>query len=604
MTYSPRFSLVARWGVLLAVLWVAGAAWAQDALVKQVTIRGNSAVREDAITAIMRTRVDRPYQQATLDADKRSIEDMGFFKAVDIRGRAINDREWEVLVDVVEFDKILEIRVVGNDDKAVKQEEILAAMSLKVGNIYNLKMASADGRSIEEMFAKKGFFAQVADVGPLEDSPNTLNVAIIILTVNSITVTGNTKTSDSIMRRLIKTRPGDTFSIPKWQRDLRRIYGTQWFESIEPGQAEPEIGKLDLTLAVKETRTGNVDFGVQVDPRSRFAGLVRFRDSNFRGTGQSLGVEFIQATTGRGLSVGVDYTHPFLDSKDTSLSVSVYSRESYRFSGNYFGGGGNASDSPTGQDYSERRTGATVGVGRPFNDALVGTVQARMETIKTLGSDEARSSGFIQQDGDLASLQFGLTWNRRDVDIDPSRGDWFRVAVEPGYSNIKSVGGLVPDTSVLGNKSFIRSYVEYRRYWSDQPVREKFDDPRRVLALRLRYGIISGDVPFFEQFFAGGSNTLRGYSDDRFWGKETATATLEYRYPIQKSFNVVAHVDYGGAWNGYVGVNDFKQYKRPKMLMGYGLGLSFKTPLGPIRLDFSFNENGGNRTHFIIGSSF
>lgn len=577
-------------------------AQAQDAtVVKEIVVNGAKEVSQDAIFTAMRTKVGRPFLQSQLDQDRQAIEDMGFFKAVDVRGKPLNETEWQIIVDVVEYDRILEIRVAGNDEKAVKNDDILKAMGLKVGGVYNLKLARQDTKTIEDLYSKKGYFARVADLGPLEDSPGTLNVAIVLLTVNQITVEGNTKTQDRVIGRLIKTRPGDTFSLPKWQRDLRRMFETQWFESIDPTQSEPELGKLDLKVGLKETRTGNVDFGVQVDPRSNFAGLIRFRDTNFKGTGQYWGLEFLQATTGRGLSVGFDYGNPFIDSKDTALNLSVYSRESYRFSGGGFG----STTSPTGDNYSERRTGAQIGLSRPLNDYLNVSAGVKYETIRTLGADDALSGSFIQQDGSLGTLTLAATLNRRDVDIDPSRGDWLRLSVEPGFSKITSVGGLLAGSSRLGRSDFVRTYLEYRRYFTDQPPRAKFDDPRRVLAFRLRYGRIDGgDVPFYEQYFAGGANSLRGYSDDRFWGRETAGVTMEYRYPIQKSFNVIGHMDYAGAWNGYPGLNEFRQYKKPQFFLGYGVGFSFKTPLGPIRLDFSFNKEGGSRTHFLIGSNF
>jgi outer membrane protein insertion porin family len=111
-------------------------------------------------------------------------------------------------------------------------------------------------------------------------------------------------------------------------------------------------------------------------------------------------------------------------------------------------------------------------------------------------------------------------------------------------------------------------------------------------------------VPFFEQYFVGGSDSVRGYDEDRFWGKQTLLGTLEYRHPLQRSFNAIAFVDYGGAWGGYGKANNFEQSNTFNMHVGYGLGLSFRTPLGPIRLDLGFDDRGKSRTHFLIGTSF
>lgn len=67
---------------------------------------------------------------------------------------------------------------------------------------------------------------------------------------------------------------------------------------------------------------------------------------------------------------------------------------------------------------------------------------------------------------------------------------------------------------------------------------------------------------------------------------------------------MILFADYGGAWGGYGGVNTFNQSDKLKLHLGYGIGFSFKTPLGPLRLDFGFNERGSSRTHFLIGTSF
>lgn len=130
-------------------------------------------------------------------------------------------------------------------------------------------------------------------------------------------------------------------------------------------------------------------------------------------------------------------------------------------------------------------------------------------------------------------------------------------------------------------------------------------DPRQVIALRARAGYIKGTTPFFEQLFVGGADSLRGYPDQRYWGNRMLSASAEYRYPIQKSFNLTGFVDYGGAWGGsYPALNDFVQSSKMDLHLGYGVGVGFRTPLGPIRIDFGFNTQGGSRTHFSIGTSF
>ena len=98
---------------------------------------------------------------------------------------------------------------------------------------------------------------------------------------------------------------------------------------------------------------------------------------------------------------------------------------------------------------------------------------------------------------------------------------------------------------------------------------------------------------------------LRGYLErHRLDDVGDVVGTLEYRHPIQDNFSVIAFADYGGAWGGYPGISSFSQSSSLNFHLGYGLGISFRTPVGPIRIDFAFNEQGGSRTHFAFGSNF
>lgn len=548
----------------------------------------------------MRTKVGQPFSQTTLDADKTAIENLGFFQAVSPRAKLLDDGTYAITIDVTEFEVIKEVRVVGN--KGVSTDEILSVIDLKPGEVFNVKRIQPNVKAITALYKKRGFFGNVDEFGPMRDSPSTINISIVELKVGKLVFEGMTRTRPSVISRLIKTKPGEPFNETKWTNDLRRLYSTQWFDNPQVIDENPDPGTVNLTLKLKDARTGNFGIGLQVDPRSSIGGFIRLSDTNFHGSGQSVGASVLQAATG-GPSVDLNYGNPFFDNRDTSFNVSLYSRVVYRFTGTGFGG----SDTPTNDNrYTERRTGMTLTLARPFNDYVTGSIGGRFEGIKTADLNTTLTDDFIKQDGTVGVLTFGLTRNRRDVDIEASRGDWLRFEFEPGYSNITEIGGQAQNSAILGSNFFSRFTAEYRAYWSPQPARDpkKLDEPRRVFALRVRAGTIRGEVPFFEQYFVGGSDTLRGYSEDRFWGRNQFISTLEYRHPIQKGFNAIGFVDYGGAWGGYGSVNEFTQSNRPNFHLGYGIGFSFRTPLGPIRLDFGFDDKGKSRTHFQIGTSF
>lgn len=588
-------------GGAAALMLLAAMSVAQDSasVIKEIVIRGNQFIQTPAIEAKLRTKVGQPYIQSQLDQDRDTIERMGFFRKVEITPTPLEGSNYRITIDLQEFPVTKEFRIIGNT--VVKTDDIMKVIAIEKDRPFNLDEQATTGNAIAKLYQDKGYFALVEQLAPLEDSPGTVSIVIRESKVGQVVVTGNNKTSDKVLRRIVKTRPGDVYNEPKWVRELQQVLSTQWFEKVNYDRKPAENGyDIDVSLDLKEARTAQFLFGAAIDPRSSFAGSFGVTDSNFRGTGQSVGLNFTQAIRG-GTTVDLNYRNPYMDNRDTSMDVNLYSRVLFRFAGNNFGSSGTLTD----QEFNERRTGGSLSFSRPVGDRQRMSLGLRYEAVKTSDVTANNQSTVIKQDGTLLVGGLSYLQNRRDFDLDPARGDWFNLSVEPGFANITDVGGALSDKSILGRNNFVRSSIEYRTYYSDQPRRTReLDAPRRVLALRVKYGVITGKAPFFEQFFAGGSDTLRGYQDDRFWGKQTLLSTLEYRLPLQKSFNAIMFVDYGGAWGGQGTVRDFTQSDKTKLQLGYGIGFGFRTPLGPIRLDFGFDNRAKMRTHFLLGTSF
>lgn len=581
-------------------------AFAQGELVSSIEVRGIKNVPESTIVATMRTKVGQIYDALQIARDKQSLEGLGLFQEVRVYGQLLDDRTWKVVVEVVEWPIIESVDVSGNtvyDDARILK--LLEDSGIKAGTVLNVALLDTASRALSDLYRERGLFARITKFEPDQTTPTKLLVEIVEARVNNIVIEGNTRTKEGVFRRLMDTKPGDLLDSAKWNDDLRRIVDTRWFESIEPDSAEPELGKVDLILKVKETRTGLFNVGVQVDPRNNLAGFVSLQETNFLGTGQMVGVNVLQSAQGLGTSITLDYGNPILDSRRTALTASLYTRQTFVFGGSLFGAGGGGSLN-TEDRISQRRTGGSVSLSRPTDKKTRASIGLRAERLNTVNFTPDPGEEFIVQDGDVASLTFGAVRNRRDNSVDPARGDWIRLAVEPSYSNITSVGGLTTGYDILGQSFFTKISVDYRKYFSSGPTRkpEEFDQPRRVLAARVHAGHILGDVPFTEQFFVGGANGVRGYAEDRFWGKSTFLAQLEYRHPLQQSFNLVGFVDYGGAWGGYGTVREFIQTPNIDLKLGFGVGVNFKTAFGPIRLDLGFDQSGRPRTHFQIGGTF
>ncbi|MFM7471458.1 MAG: BamA/TamA family outer membrane protein, partial [Nodosilinea sp.] len=132
-------------------------------------------------------------------------------------------------------------------------------------------------------------------------------------------------------------------------------------------------------------------------------------------------------------------------------------------------------------------------------------------------------------------------------------------------------------------------------------------DGPQALALNLQLGTIVGDVPPYDAFSLGGTNSIRGYDEgDVGTGRSYVQATAEYRFPVFSFLGMALFVDAGsdlGSGSAVPGAPGPSRGK-PGGGFGYGAGVRVQTPLGPLRIDYGFNDQGQGRLHFGIGERF
>src|SRR5207247_326248 len=187
----------------------------------------------------------------------------------------------------------------------------------------------------------------------------------------------------------------------------------------------------------------------------------------------------------------------------------------------------------------------------------------------------ARQLGFTAR-ASFLRRSIGADWNWTDDLLDPTRGWVTSASVEP-------VGGF------LGGKfSFVRLQGEGRRY---QPLVADL-----AAAFRFRLGAEepfggSRDVPLFERLYAGGIGSVRGYErrhvgplidDDPVGGRSLVEGSAELRHPVTERLGAAL---FAGAGQGSLRSLGFPL---DDLRYGFGFGVRYKSPVGPLRVDLGF----------------
>ncbi len=272
-------------GVMLCLSVLLGLA--QERRVESVAVRGLRNISETAVIAALRLKPGEPFTEATLESDRRAILAMGLFS--DVRPR-VEQTETGVRIEfeVVENPLIREVRFAGNT--VLSAEQLLEIVRNKPGFVFNTNFAESDIRAIRDAYQRAGYIVLPEGYTPPDYENGVLTIALSELRVGDIRVEGNTKTRTGVILREMRTKPGDLFNTTRFQRDISRLYNTGYFDQIVPEDSFAAPGVIDLTLKVKERPTGRLNVGFAIDSRRRLIGLAEVFETNFRGTGRTVGV--------------------------------------------------------------------------------------------------------------------------------------------------------------------------------------------------------------------------------------------------------------------------------------------------------------------------
>ena len=590
-------------------------------LVAEVAVLGVEDELQDIIYATIDTEPGRTTTRSQLQEDINAIYATGLFQDVELTPE---DTPLGVRITFkVTANPILN-EVVVNTIPEDSQEQVLPPEKLeeifgdRYGEILNLRDLQSGIEDINAWYKENGFeLAQV--VGSPQVSPEgTVTLVVAEGVIENIQVRffdeedepTEGKTRDFIVTREIQLERGGVFKRDTAQRDLQRVFGLGIFEdvrlSFSPGE---DPSKVVINVDVVESSTGSVAAGAGFSSSSGLFGTVSYQQQNLGGNNQTIGTEFQLGE--RELLFDVNFTDPWIagDPYRTSYTVNAFRRRSISL---VFDGDDNDIQTADGDD-SPRvvRTGGGISFSRPLPAdpfkrgewSLSSGFQYQRVSITNddgdlspVSSEEDGSQNLAFSDSgndDLFIFRFGASRDRRNNALQPTRGSLLRLGVE---QSVPIGSGSILLSRLRGNYSY---YI---------PVDiVRFTDGPQALAFNVQAGTVIGDLPPYEAFVVGGSNSVRGFAEGELGnGRSFLQASAEYRFPIFRIVGGALFFDYGTVLGTDDNVPGQPSIVRdlPGSGFGYGLGVRVQSPLGPIRVDYALDEEGDGRIHFGIGERF
>lgn len=573
------------------------------------------------IYRVISTRAGRPTTRTILQEDVNQIFATGYFSNVTVLPE---DTPLGVRITFqVEPNPVLNRVVIQTVPQregqgVLSQEKVDEIFENQYGKILNLRRFQAGILRLNDWYKEQGYdLAQVVGA-PEVGSDGTVTLVVAEGNIEDIRVrffNDENEPVDGVTRPFIVTReiqlkPGDVFNRQTAQRDLERVFGLGIFDDVKfsfsPGS---DPSKVIVNVDVNEASTGSVAAGAGISSASGFFGTASYQQKNVGGNNQTLSAEAQLGT--REFLFDLSFTDPWIATHPNRLSytLNAFRRRSISL---IFDEGNPDIRLPNGDRPRIVRTGGGITFGQPLGGSPFEQspwyVSAGLDFQGVSVEDSRGDRSPRDELGNLLSfsdsgkdqmlaLHFGASQDLRNNPFQPTSGSLLRLAMDQ----------TIPVGS--GNILMSRLRASYSYYL---PVEfTNFTPGPEALAFNVQGGTVFGDLPPYEAFAIGGANSVRGYTEGGVGsGRSYLQLTAEYRFPLftVSRFGVggALFVDYGtdlGTGSNVPGKPAVIRNK-PGDGLGYGLGVRVQSPLGPIRIDYGFNVDGGSRFHFGIGERF
>ena len=420
--------------------------------------------------------------------------------------------------------------------------------------------------------------------------------------VESINVEGNTKSKSRVIIRELALTPGDIFDLRRMDVSERRLKNIGFFDDVRLNPEPTNIpGRKDLGITVREGRTGSFTFGAGFGSVESFVMYFEVLQSNFdlfnwRSGFQGDGQKFrFRASAGRTSNqVLIAFEEPWLFEQRLAFGVEIYRTESDYNS----------------VDYNELRTGFELFLRRRLFELVEARLSYRLELVDifdvagTPGVDDPGVADVFEEgEGEDLVSKVGLTFLRdtRETLIFTRKGN--RSSLKFEYA------GMGGDINYHKMEARTAQFIP------------TFDAYEQSLSIVARAGNVSpfgqsDTVPFYDRFYLGGPDTLRGFDyrevgarddddlNESVGGNSYALVSLEYGFRIAEPLGLVVFYDWG-----FVNENDF-DFSMAEYADNWGVGARIMLMGSPLKLDLGIpitspeGAGGGSQFNFSFGTRF
>lgn len=456
-------------------------------------------------------------------------------------------------------------------NQAVLEKDIDLFLSDYDNAGHPLASIKIDSLRIDSADHSKLFFALVVNEGP----------AVIL---DEIKVTGNTSTRGYVIEREARLSKGELYNQEKVNNIRHRLQRLQIFSSVsEPElflKSDPEHAKSvngGLLVNVQEENTNNFDGILGYVPaqsaggESYLTGNVHVSMRNLFGTGRAATVHWLRESAVT-QELELNYFEPWIGGYPINAGVDLFQRK---------------------QDSSYVTTRFNSRLDLLVSDQF--SVGGLLNWISVYPSSSLNY--FTVFESNELSLGVDIRYDTRDNLLSPTRGVFYSTSYERGT---KRIAGPEQYLSLITEKNYVQQRVAV-------DLETYIPLAARHIAVLTLHGrqITSSHIEQSDLYQLGGTNTVRGYRENQFFGAQMVWSNLEYRYLTGRASSFFAFFDAGYFSHPADALRRISGQQQA--IYGYGAGMSVETALGIIRVSYALGKGdtfSTGKIHFGLENNF